>query len=129
MKATSTDSETLFSHLLTRTVSNNDRSSREGHGDLRRVLLVAMHRLRRESRQANRDVFGAAGKWSRVADPFAAGRDDGLPGRHIQFPGFMLHPQRAPQDYGELTKFRSRARFLPPFRTCHTGNAVAGGDV
>ncbi len=86
-----------------------------------------MHRLRRESRQANRDVFGAAGKWSRVADPFAAVRDDGLPGRHIQFTGFMLHPQRAPQDYGVLIKFRSLARFLPPFRTAHAGNADARG--
>ena len=38
--------------------------------------------------------------------------DDGLPGRHIQFTGFMLNPQRSPQDYGVLVKFRSLARFL-----------------
>src|SRR5258708_25473861 len=53
--------------------------------------------------------------------------DDGLPGRHIQFTGFMLNPQRSPQDYGVLVKFRSLARFLPAFRTAHVGNADAGG--
>src|SRR5437879_10353089 len=83
-----------------------------------------MHRLRRESRQAKSDVLRAAGKWNRVEDPFAAVRDDGLPGRHIQFAEFMLHSQRAPQDYGVLVKFRSLARFLPAFRTAHVSNAA-----
>src|ERR1700720_2966960 len=86
-----------------------------------------MHRVGRERWQTKRDVFGAARKWSRVTDPFAAVRDDGLPGRHIQFAGSMLHPQRSPQDNGVLLKIRSLARFLPAFWTVHVGNADAGG--
>src|ERR1700675_72324 len=92
-----------------------------------RYLAVAMHRVRREGGQAKSDVLGAASARTGVADPFAAVRDDGLPGGHIEFAGFMLHPQRSPQDYGVLVKFRSRARFLPAFRTVHVGNADAGG--
>ena len=91
------------------------------------ALAVAMHRVRRERWQTKRDVFGAARKWSRVADPFAAVRNDGLPGRHIQFAGFMLHPQRAAQDHCVFVKFRRLARLLPAFGTAHVGNADAAG--
>src|SRR5208282_1390630 len=86
-----------------------------------------MHGVRRERRQAESDVLGAAREWSRVADPFAAVRDDSLPGGHIQFAGFMPHPQLAPQNHRVLVKFRSLSRFLPTFRAVHMGHANAGG--
>jgi hypothetical protein len=43
------------------------------------------------------------------------------------FAGFMLNPQRAPQDHSVLVKFRSLARLLLAFRTAHVGNTNAGG--
>lgn len=99
-----------------------------------------MHGVGRERGQAKSDIFGSAREGSRVADPFAAVRDYGLPGCHIEFgefifilililiqAGFMLNPQRAPQNHGVLVKFRSLSRFLPTFGTVHVSYADVRG--
>src|SRR5271169_1769539 len=89
-------------------------------------LAVAMHCLRRERRQAKRNVFSATRKWSRVAHPFATVRDHGLPGRYIYFARLMMHPQCAPQHHRVLVKLRSLTRLLPALRTTHVRHADAG---
>src|SRR6267154_590673 len=86
-----------------------------------------MDRGRRERWQANGNVLGASGKWSRVAYPFAAVSDDGLPRRDIHLARLMLHPQRAPQDHGVLVKLRRLSWLRPAFRTAHVSDTDAGG--
>jgi len=86
-----------------------------------------MDRSGRERWQANSNVLGASGKRSRVANPFAAVRDDGLPRRDLYLARLMLHPQRASQDHGVLVKFRRLPWLRPAFRTAHVGDTDASG--
>ena len=92
---------------------------------IRRELLVAMHRLHRESRQAYRDVFGAAFGGSGILDPLTAVGDDGLAGRDVQFAVFVFYPKRAPEDDGEFVELRSLSGLFPALRTAHVGDADA----
>ena len=82
-----------------------------------------MNGIRREARQANRDVLGAIFIWGAVADPFAFRSDDRLTRADVENSISMLHPQRSFQYNGKLVELGLLARFSPASRASHVGDA------
>ena len=78
-----------------------------------------MNGVRRERRQADRDILRAAGQGRGIANPFSAVRDDGLARLHIEVPMLMVDAEGAVQDQRVLIEVRSLSRFLPPLGTAH----------
>src|SRR6266702_4530313 len=83
-------------HAMPLTASSNSGAS---HG--RRIMpdasAVAVHRLRREGRHADRDVLRTLRLGRAVLHPLAAPRDDGLSRAHVDRPARVLHAQQALQ--------------------------------
>src|SRR5688500_1833506 len=86
---------------------------------------VPVHGVRRERREAYRDIFGAAGFGRTVADPLAGRRDDGLAGADVQGAALVFDPQCAPEHHRDLFEVRPLARLDPTLRADHAGNADA----
>src|SRR5215472_15722741 len=94
------------------------RAKRTGGG-----LLITVHRVHGECRQADGDVLGAIGFGRGVLDPFASMRDYSLSRADIEFSGFGCHAKQAAQNDGELVEVRSLPWLNPALWTAHVGNA------
>jgi len=88
---------------------------------------IAVNRVHRESRQADRDVLCAAFVRSGVADPLAGVGDDGLSRDDVERPILVFHAEGTLEDNCELVEGRSLARFEPAGGAAHVGNAGGGG--
>src|SRR5688572_14732428 len=89
--------------------------------------VVPMHRIGREGRQANRNVFSAPLFRGTVLNPFPAMRNDGLPSAHLEGLVSSLDAKHALQNNRELIKLRFLTRLYPTCRTLHACNAGRGG--
>ena len=91
--------------------------------DDRLIQIVAVDSFHRESRQAYRNVFGAAFGGRGVLDPFAAVGDDCLAGYHVQLAGLVSHVQSTFQYDREFVKLWCLSGLFPTLRTAHVGDA------
>src|SRR2546429_9840837 len=74
--------------------------------------VVAVHRLGRERRQADRHVLGAVGR--AVAHSLAGTRVDGLARADLQPPTVVLDDEAAPEHERVLVEVRGLGRVPPP---------------
>jgi hypothetical protein len=81
-----------------------------------------MDSLRRERRQAYRDVFRCLVR-SGVLDPFPGMGYYGLPGRYIERSTFVLHVKLPPNHNCVLFELRRLAGLLPSGGATHAGYA------
>src|SRR5689334_11049156 len=82
-----------------------------------------MDRIRRERREADRDVLGALRRG--VADPFAAADQDRLAGAHLELTGLALHAQRAVEHHRVLVEVPTLSGLGPAGRRSHARDARA----
>src|SRR4051794_11788420 len=80
-----------------------------------------MHRIRRERRQAYRDVLGALGRG--VAHPFAAADEHRLAGAHLERSVLALDANRPGEHDGVLVEPRALARLRPSRGGAHPRHA------
>src|SRR5947208_12863963 len=86
--------------------------------------VVAVHRLRRERRQADRHVLGAVGR--AVAHALAGTRVDGLAWADLQTPAVVLDDEATCEHERVLVEVRCLSGFRPPGRTRHPRDADGG---
>ena len=80
---------------------------------------LTVHRLGRERRQTNRDVFGAFGARRGVTHPLVARDDNSLSGGHVVRSRICFHAKTTAQHHREFIKLRFLRRFAPAGRTNH----------
>src|SRR5437588_12088585 len=93
------------------------------------ALGVAVHGLRRERRQANRDVLGPLSHRRAVLNPLTSAGNDRLARVHLDYAGLMRDAQLAAQHYRVFVKLGSLSRFDPAAWTAHvsdTHSIIAG---
>src|SRR5437763_14228697 len=92
-------------------------SSNSGASHGRRIMpdpsAVAVHRLWREGRHADRDVLRTLRLGRAVLHPLAAPRDDGLSRAHVDRPAGVLHAQQALQHDRVLVELGRLPRLDP----------------
>ena len=88
---------------------------------------IAVNRVHRESRQADRDVLCAAFVRSGVADPFTGVGDDRLPGGNLERSVLVFDAESALENHAELVERRSLARLQPSGGAMHVGDAGGSG--
>src|SRR4051794_17986534 len=83
------------------------------------VLLVPVHRLRREGRQAHGHVLGASGLRGRVADPLAAAHQHRASGAHAEVAVLVLHVEAAVEHDRVLVELGPLPRLAPALGRAH----------
>src|SRR6185503_5332472 len=86
-------------------------------------LLVAMHDVGRESRQADRDVLGALGVGAAIAHPLARLADDRLAGGDARLAALVLDADAAAQHHSDLGELGALAGLLPAAGRAHARHA------
>jgi hypothetical protein len=86
-------------------------------------IPVAVHGVHRESRNTNRNVFGAAFARSGVAHPLPSVGDHRLSGGDVECASCVLHAQRAFENDRELIELGSLAGLDPSLRAAHVRDA------
>lgn len=93
------------------------------HPHIRSSVTVSMHCIGRKGGQAHRDVFGAAGAGTAIANPFARMRHDGLAGVNVKRAPFVLHAQHPAEHDGDFFKGGPLTWLDPTLGRRHPGHA------
>src|SRR3982750_3513498 len=90
-------------------------------GVMHRRSAVPVNGVWRESRQAHGNILRPFGRT--VSDPLSPTGNHGLTGLHVQGAAFMLYPEQALQNQGELIELRPLSRLHPSRWAPHMGDA------